>query len=114
MSRHGSGEKDDAAALLKKADKKASVSLTQWKPDHEGASVLYEQAATLFKNSGRKQQAFLAFEKLAACKEKLDECAASASAHAGALRRCVQALARGQALGVGCVLPKGLGNGDSR
>jgi hypothetical protein len=58
---------------MKKAEKKGLVSLTQWKPDYEGASTLYEQAATQYKNSNRKKQAAVAFEKLATCKEKLGE-----------------------------------------
>jgi len=78
------------------------VSLTQWKPDYEGAAELFEQAgaqrcvasasaslarrvarapltrlraAVAYKNSNRKAQAMEAFEKLAYCKEKLGECA---------------------------------------
>lgn len=62
-----------AAVLMKKAEKKAMVSLTQWKPDYEGAAALFEQAANVYKNSNRKKQAAVAFEKLSACKEKLGE-----------------------------------------
>ena len=63
---------------MKKAEKKAMVSLTQWKPDYEGACTLFEQAAVMYKNSNRKAQAAVAFEKLSGCKEKLGECVPAA------------------------------------
>eukprot|EP01116_Phalansterium_solitarium_P018159 TRINITY_DN4712_c0_g1_i2.p1 TRINITY_DN4712_c0_g1~~TRINITY_DN4712_c0_g1_i2.p1 ORF type:complete len:299 (+),score=149.20 TRINITY_DN4712_c0_g1_i2:110-1006(+) len=49
--------------LLKQADKLTQKTLTRWKADWEGAALLYEQAATSFKNARAFEQAKQAFEK---------------------------------------------------
>jgi 26S proteasome regulatory subunit T4 len=62
----------DADAILKRADKKMTTTLTRWKPDFEAAATLYEEAAGLLRARGRKRDALLAYEKCAEANERCD------------------------------------------
>jgi len=53
----------EADKQMKEADKLATKTLTRWKPDWDSASVLYEKAATNFKNAKAYEQAKQAFKK---------------------------------------------------
>eukprot|EP00898_Chlorokybus_atmophyticus_P009064 jgi/Chlat1/9159/Chrsp97S08444 len=61
----------EAAALLKKADKASSLSLTRWTPDWAEAAPLYERAAALFRAAKDLPAARAAHEKAAHAHERL-------------------------------------------
>jgi len=62
----------EAEQQLKEADKLASKTLTRWKPDWEGAAVLYEKAATNFKNAKSYERAKETFKKASNAQYQID------------------------------------------
>jgi len=53
----------EADQQMKEGDKLASKTFTRWKPDWDGAAVLYEKAATNYRNAKAYEQAKAAFKK---------------------------------------------------
>jgi len=53
----------EADQQIKEADKLSKKTLTRWKPDWDGAAVLYEKAANNYKNAKAYEQAKQAFKK---------------------------------------------------
>jgi len=62
----------EADAQLKEADKLASKTLTRWKPDWEGAAILYEKAANNYKNAKALDKAKEAFKKASNAQYQID------------------------------------------
>ncbi|KAJ6423168.1 GAMMA-SOLUBLE NSF ATTACHMENT PROTEIN [Salix koriyanagi] len=61
----------DPDKLISKADKLTKLSLTRWSADWRNATLLYEEAANLFRVAKKNEKAKEAFEKASKGQEML-------------------------------------------